>query len=156
MSVSMRYLLLIALSFSLFPTAAVATDESAMTPEEVVYFTNQERVKRGLQPLALSTQLSRAAAAKASDMMKEQYYGHAQWERFIRVSGYNYCLAGENLAMNFTDSREVVTAWMRSSEHRDNLLKSGYREIGVAVVRGRYKTIEDATFVVQMFGSRCR
>lgn len=106
--------------------------------------------------MAVSPQLSRAAEAKAYDMMREQYYGHAQWERFIRVSGYNYCLAGENLAMNFTEPHELVEAWMHSSAHRDNLLKSGYREIGVAVVRGRYKSIEDATFVVQMFGARCR
>lgn len=155
-SLKMRYLLLIALLFSIFPAAAVATDEAEMTPEEVIRFTNQERVKRGLQPLMVSPHLSRAAQAKASDMMKAQYYGHAKWERFIRVSGYDYCMAGENLAMNFTEPRELVEAWMHSSEHRDNLLKSGYREIGVAVVRGRYKTVEDATFVVQMFGARCR
>lgn len=151
-----RSILLLALLFSIFPLTAIATDEAGLTPEEVVRFTNQERVRRGLQPLAVSAQLSRAAQAKASDMMNEQYYGHAEWERFIRVSGYNYCLAGENLAMNFTEPREVVEAWMHSSEHRDNLLKSSYREIGVAVVRGRYKTVEDATFVVQMFGARCR
>lgn len=153
----MKYLLLLALLLlSFVPVTAVATDEATLTPEEVVRLTNQERVKRGLPPLVLDAQLSRAASAKARDMMEKQYYGHAAWENFIRVSGYNYCLAGENIAMNFTEPGELVRAWMGSTEHRDNLLKAGYREIGVAVVRGRYKTVEDATFVVQMLGARCR
>ena len=152
----MRYLLLITLLLTLLPVAGSATDEAGITPEEVIYFTNQERVKRGLTPLEVNPQLSRAASDKAADMMESQYYAHAEWERFIREAGYNYCLAGENLAMNYTDADELVDAWMGSTDHRYNLLKAGYNEIGVAVIRGRYKTVEDATFVVQMFGARCR
>jgi uncharacterized protein YkwD len=152
----MKYLLLLSLLLSLLPISAIATDEGTLTPAEVIRFTNEERAKRGLEPLAVDAQLTRAAEAKARDMMAAQYYGHAQWERFIRTSGYNYCSAGENLALNYTDAGELVTAWLGSPKHRDNLLKSGYREIGVAVVRGRYKTIEEATFVVQFFGARCR
>ncbi|HEX8176504.1 MAG TPA: CAP domain-containing protein [Pyrinomonadaceae bacterium] len=152
----MRALLLIALSFMLLPVAASATDEAGITPDEVIYFTNQKRVERGLTPLEVSPELSRAASAKARDMIESQYYAHAEWERFIRVAGYSYCLAGENLAMNYTDAGELVDAWMGSPDHRYNLLKAGYNEIGVAVVKGRYKTVEEATFVVQMFGARCR
>jgi len=152
----MKYLLVIALLFSLHPVAPIATDEAEITPEEVIYFTNQARLEKGLPRLVVDEQLSRAASAKAEDMMAAQYYGHGQWEKFIRESGYNYCQAGENLAMNYTEAGELVQAWMGSADHRNNLLKARYREIGVAVVRGRYKTIEDATFVVQMFGARCR
>lgn len=152
----MRALLLIALLFTLLPLAASAADEAEITADEVIYFTNLERVKKGLTPLEASPELSRAAFAKARDMIESQYYAHAQWERFIRGAGYNYCLAGENLALNYTDADELVDAWMGSPEHRYNLLKPGYNEIGVAVVKGRYKTVEEATFVVQMFGSRCR
>lgn len=144
------------LLFGLPSLTAVAADEAEITPEQVIYFTNQERLKRGLTPLEVNPRLSRAAADKAADMLESQYYGHAEWERFIRGAGYSYCLAGENLALNYTDAFELVDAWMGSSEHRYNLLKPGYDEIGVAVIRGRYKTIEDATFVVQMFGARCR
>lgn len=148
--------LLLALLLSLIPVSAIATGEAELSPAEVIRLTNQERVKRGLEPLRIDPQLSRAAEAKARDMMAAQYYDHAQWQRFIRTSGYNYCSAGENLALNFTDASELVNAWLGSPAHRDNLLKSRYREIGVAVVRGRYKTVEDATFVVQFFGARCR
>jgi uncharacterized protein YkwD len=152
----MRPLLLIALLFTLLPVASIASDEAEITPDEVIYFTNQERVKRGLTPLEVNPELSRAASAKARDMLESQYYAHAEWERFIRGAGYNYCLAGENLALNYTDADELVEAWMGSPDHRHNLLKAGYNEIGVAIVKGRFKTIEEATFVVQMFGSRCR
>jgi uncharacterized protein YkwD len=151
----MRPLLIIALLFLSPAVHAVATDGAQLTPEAVIHFTNQARSEKGLPPLVVSERLNRAAAAKAKDMMAQQYYGHGSWERFIRVEGYNYCLAGENLALNHTEAPELVEAWMGSPEHRDNLLKARYREIGVAVIRGRYKTIEDATFVVQMFGARC-
>lgn len=152
----MRCLLLIALLFTLLPAAASATDEAQITPEEVIFSTNRQRVEKGLTPLEVSPELSRAAYAKARDMIESQYYAHAEWERFIRGAGYNYCQAGENLALNYTDADELVDAWMGSPEHRYNLLKAGYNEIGVAVIKGRYKSIEEATFVVQMFGSRCR
>lgn len=148
--------LIFPLLFGLLPLVAIADEDAEITPEQVIHFTNQERLKRGLAPLEVNPQLSRAAADKAQDMLKAQYYGHAEWERFIRGAGYNYCLAGENLAMNYTDAFELVDAWMGSPEHRYNLLKAGYNEIGVAVIRGRYKTVEDATFVVQVFGAKCR
>jgi len=71
---------------------------------------------------------------------------------FIKSSGYTYALAGENLAKNFTDSGGVVNAWMASPTHRDNILKSGYRDVGFAIVNGVLNG-EETTLVVQMFGS---
>ena len=37
-------------------------------------------------------------------------------------AGYNFSFAGENLAVYFSDSNDVNTAWMNSPEHRANLL----------------------------------
>ena len=64
---------------------------------------------------------------------------------------------GENLAwvdVGMTP-RQVVNAWLRSSEHRANLLDAHFRDTGVA---SRVVTLADAGQVelwVQHFGTRC-
>jgi hypothetical protein len=68
------------------------------------------------------------------------------------VVGYKFLYAGENLAVNFTESRDVDQAWMDSPTHRANLLNVNFREIGMAVMEGAYKG-NDTIFVVQMFGT---
>ncbi len=131
-----------------------ATDISVT---KLVDLTNQRRVSLGLAPLTLSPTLSAAAANKASDMFSKNYWAHiapdgkTPWD-FITGAGYHYVYAGENLAKNFTDSNGVVSAWMDSPSHRDNLLKKEYQEVGFAVVNGKLNG-EDTTLVVQMFGA---
>jgi len=125
--------------------------------EQLLSDTNAQRTSLGLNPLTLNTQLSEAAAKKASDMFAKDYWAHnsptgtTPWD-FISGVGYHYVVAGENLAKNFTTSQAVVDAWMASPTHRANIVKSGYRDIGFAVVNGKLNG-EDTTLVVQMFGS---
>ena len=69
---------------------------------------------------------------------------------WLRVSGYLYDTAGENLAVNFTDSKDVTEAWMNSPAHRDNILRQGFTEIGTAAATGYYDGRE-AIFVVQYY-----
>jgi hypothetical protein len=119
--------------------------------------TNNVRTVAGLPSLNLNSQLSQAAANKAQYMFEHNFWAHnspdgrTPWE-FITASGYKYSLAGENLAKNFNNSQSVVDAWMASPSHRDNLLKSGYQDVGFAVVNGTLNG-EQITLVVQMFGS---
>lgn len=126
--------------------------------EQLLSDTNIQRQASGLSPLTLNSELSQAAANKASDMFAKGYWAHqspdgkSPWD-FIVGSGYRYTIAGENLAKNFSTSDAVVAAWMNSPSHRDNILKSGYRDIGFAVVNGVLNG-EETTLVVQMFGSQ--
>ncbi len=125
--------------------------------EALLADTNAKRQAVGLPPLNLNARLSAAAAKKAQDMFTHNYWahtspqGHTPWD-FVLDEGYKYSLAGENLAKNFTDSRGVVEAWMASATHRENILKSSYRDIGFAVVNGVLNG-EETTLVVQMFGT---
>ena len=125
--------------------------------EQLVALVNAKRAEHSLGPLTLNSELSQAAAGKAQDMLAKNYWAHTSpdgkvpWD-FILGAGYQYSVAGENLAKNFSDSNGVITAWMNSSSHRDNLLKPGYRDIGFAVVNGVLNG-EETTLVVQMFGS---
>lgn len=120
---------------------------------------NALRQEKGLGPLTLNGELSSAARAKASDMFAKNYWAHfapdgssSPWV-FIKNSGYNYLYAGENLAKGFSESGEVVSAWMNSPSHRDNILSTKYKDIGFAIVPGNLQN-EETVLVVEMFGSR--
>lgn len=125
--------------------------------EQLLAATNAQREAAGLSPLKLDNTLSAAAAAKASDMFAHNYWAHnsplgkTPWD-FIISSGYQYTLAGENLAKNFQTSDGVVSAWMNSPTHKANIVKSGYKDVGFAIVNGVLNG-EETTLVVQMFGA---
>ncbi len=124
--------------------------------DELLKYTNQKRAEFGLPPLSMNTKLSKAAEAKAKDMFSKNYWAHVSpdgiqpWD-FILNAGYDYSYAGENLAKNFTTSKEVVAAWYDSPSHRENLLSENYQDIGFAVVNGILDGYE-TTLVVQTFG----
>jgi len=118
--------------------------------------TNFERNADSLGALTINPQLEVAARLKAEDMASKGYFSHnspdgkTPWYWFEKA-GYNYAAAGENLAVNFTDSRDITEAWMHSPLHRANILNGNYTEIGIATVQGIYKG-KSAIFVVQEFG----
>ncbi len=161
--VSLLVLLLIflgaqlSLRFVAFARPGVLGYSSEITPEKIVALTNEERIKHGLEPLTINNVLSQAAQLKAGDMFAFDYWSHQSpsgrepWS-FLEEAGYNYRLAGENLARDFYGSEAVVQAWMESPTHRENIINSKYREIGVAVVDGTLGGIK-TTLVVQFFGT---
>lgn len=125
--------------------------------EQLLAATNAKRAEAGLVPLSLDDRLSQAAAGKARDMFTDNYWAHnspsgkTPWV-FIVAAGYKYRIAGENLAKNFSTSNAVVDAWMASPTHRENVMRTDYKDIGFAVVNGTLEG-EETTLVVQMFGS---
>jgi hypothetical protein len=129
---------------------------SEITVRELLENTNKSRETDGKKPLILSEQLSKAAENKAKYMFEKNFWAHTSpdgvepWV-FILDQDYDYAYAGENLARNFYNSSEVVSAWMKSPSHRENLLSANYDEVGFAVVNGVLDGYE-TTLVVQMFG----
>lgn len=129
---------------------------SNINSSDLLKYTNERRAKIGLSALKINPTLAVAAQKKAEDMFSVGYWSHVSprgtepWD-FILNAGYDYIYAGENLAKNFSNSKEVVQAWYDSPTHRDNLLSSNYDEIGFAVVNGVLDGYE-TTIVVQMFG----
>ena len=130
---------------------------AAVVPGEVIAFTNTERMLYSLNDVEENVLLSAAAQAKAEDMAKVGYFAHVgpdgkePWV-WIQEAGYAYSYAGENLAVRFLESKDVVEAWMASPTHRANIVKQAYTEIGVGVAEGTYEG-RPATFVVQYFGA---
>lgn len=146
-------LLYLACSFILLPASDYF---AAIFASVLVQQTNEERAIENLGTLTTNEKLIRAAQMKADDMAARGYFSHItpdgknSWYWFRQV-GYNYAAAGENLAVNFTDSKDVTEAWMHSPSHRSNIMGENYTEIGIATAHGTYKG-KEAIFVVQMFG----
>ncbi len=130
---------------------------AAVLPGEVIALTNTQRAENNVGTLTENQLLDSAAQAKAEDMAAKGYFSHIgpdgtePWV-WVKGAGYDYQYAGENLAVKFNDSSDVVNAWMASPTHRANITKAQYTEIGIGVAQGEFKG-EQATFVVQYFGT---
>ena len=130
---------------------------STVLPAVVVDLTNDERADLAAAPLQRNTLLDQAAQQKAQHMAANEYFAHfapdgtTPWS-FFKSSGYVYAHAGENLAIHFTDSTEVVEAWMQSPAHRKNIVDTKYTEIGVGTAKGTFDGY-DTVYVVQLFGT---
>ena len=131
---------------------------AAVIQSEIISLTNAQRAQNSVGALVENKQLDVAAQQKADNMAKFSYFSHngpdgkTPWE-WIGESGYDYQYAGENLAVRFTDSKDVVVGWMASPTHRANIVKPAYTDVGVGIAQGMYKG-EPATFVVQYFGKQ--
>ena len=117
---------------------------------------NGDRSQNRLGNLAINQKLVQAAQLKANDMAAKSYFAHVSpmgvdpWHWF-KEAKYDYKYAGENLAIDFSDSEDVNSAWMNSPTHRANILDQHFTEVGIATAEGFYQG-HPTTFVVQEFG----
>lgn len=129
---------------------------AAVLPSVLVDEANLSRFEIALTQLSISEELTEAAQLKANDMANRGYFSHNTPEGlepwiFLTSVGYKYTAAGENLAVNFSDSHDAHNAWMNSPGHRANILQNQFTEVGIATARGEYKG-RSTVFVVQFFG----
>ncbi len=125
-------------------------------PSILVDMTNNSRSSAGISHLSRSSILDQAAQMKANDMAEFGYFSHTSpygvtpWNWF-KKAGYNFIYAGENLAINFSESLDVNNAWLDSPTHKANILNDKFTEIGIATKEGYYNGLP-TVYVVQMFG----
>lgn len=130
---------------------------STILPAVIIDLTNEERESGSLKDLKHSSVLDVAAKLKAEHMAQNKYFAHfspegvSPWHWFD-VANYNYVHAGENLAIHFTDSGDIVDAWMESPTHRANIMNGNYTEIGIGTAEGTYEGFK-TVYVVQLFGT---
>ena len=146
---------LIAISFLFyFPKTIFFAD---ITKTALINLVNQERTALGVAPLKENLKLNQTTFLKAKDILEKDYFSHyspggvSPWHWF-KIGGYDYTIAGENLAIGFLDSEEVYQTWLNSPSHRANLLNPEYKEVGITVLKGDFQGNE-VQVVVQHFGS---
>ena len=109
---------------------------------------NRERARRGLRRLETSRTLRRAAERHSADMVRRDYFSHvtpggADLLDRIRATGLAMAsrtfTVGENLAWGAGSTgtpRSIVRMWMNSPGHRANILRRGFRRIGIGIASG--------------------
>ena len=128
------------------PTKAPATGSSmSSAAASVISQTNDERAKQGLGALTVSSELNRAAAVRAKEIV--QKFSHTRPDGSARSTVSSAC-RGENIAMGQQPADKVMAAWMSSPGHRANILRASFGSIGVAA----YK-VGNTMYWVQEFGA---
>ena len=142
------------------PVRAAAGPDLQAVERLVVEGTNEFRREQGLDALASSAGLQRAARYFADYMARTDRYGHQAdgaepADRATRL-GYEWCQVSENISYQYTSATfataelaaRYVEGWKRSPGHRRNMVDRDDVHMAVAVARsrdtGRY-------YAVQMF-----
>lgn len=100
---------------------------------------NEERQRRGLQPLSYSTGLARVAGRHACDMVQRNYFSHVSPNgstpmRRAKAEGVCTRVTAENIAMGYSSADRAFRGWMDSRGHYENMMSSRVSEVGIAVV----------------------
>jgi uncharacterized protein YkwD len=119
-------LALVTFSFAVTPSGAT-------TPREALHdLINETRASRGLPQLRLNDRLSKLAHAHSVDMAqgrKVLYHSCLT----CRLQSWDWRMAGENVGTAGTVAR-VHRLFMLSRSHRANVLRPGFRTVGLGIV----------------------
>ncbi len=117
--------------------------------EKVLEIVNNERVKAGKKPLAARADLTELANIRVKEIVKkfshERPDGTSVFD-LANARGISYGSMAENIAKGQGTPESVMSAWMNSQGHRNNILSSSYTYVGIA----HYK-YNDIDYWVQVF-----
>jgi uncharacterized protein YkwD len=139
----------------------------AQMESSITCLINDERTSNGLQPVTSNGDLRDAALSHSNEMISQSYFEHTSpagvtFMDRIEATGYmrgaRTWTVGENLVWGtgpLSTPEALVTAWMNSPPHRENLLSGDFREVGMGVVFGTpSKDAPDGVTVTTDFGTR--
>jgi uncharacterized protein YkwD len=160
---SLRALMLVVAALVALPAAPAAAGQGACPRADVMPTTrtlddaraatvcliNRERTKRGLRKLRTNRSLQASARSYARDMVRRSFFDHVSpsGETFTEriredtryLAGARGWEIGENLAWG-TGSKatpgQIVSGWMQSRGHRENILHRSFREMGLGIALG--------------------
>ncbi len=102
---------------------------------------NAARSANGLRPLAVDAALTRVAQAHSARLLRVNTLSHGAFGTRLARSGARGPAYGENLAYgagSLAAARAIVASWLRSPGHRANLLRPGFRRIGIGARVGSF------------------
>jgi uncharacterized protein YkwD len=118
---------------------------------------NEARHAHGLAPLRIDARLQRTARRHSSAMLRTNTFGHGAFAARIRRAGVRARRVGENLAWAvgaLAEAHSILNVWLNSPEHRANLLRAGYRTVGVGERRGTFGGYAGAVVITADFAGR--
>jgi len=116
----------------------------AAVRKEMFERVNAARAAAGLEPVIADPRLATAAQKHADDMLARRYYSHLTPEGLtprdrIEDAGLFSNLVAENIAEGEFSVAEVMDGWMKSAEHRANILNPRMTALGVGLAVGRFE-----------------
>jgi uncharacterized protein YkwD len=157
MSVVSKIVVLFSTFFLASLLAAAALASPTAGERELLTEMNRVRAAHGVPTLRVDTRLERAARAHSRDMLRRSYFAHGEFARRMASFGARGPAVGENLGWGVGASgtaRAIVAAWLGSPPHRANLLRPGFRRIGVGRLVGSFAGYGDAAVVTADFAGR--
>ena len=86
--------------------------------------------------LKLSRDLGAAAVHHSQEMAEKNFFKHnlkdgVSWQENIKRHGYRGSPIGENIAAGYESASKTFTQWKNSPGHRDNMLNTKFKVIGI-------------------------
>jgi uncharacterized protein YkwD len=138
-------------------TDAAGTANLTRSESALLTVMNEVRVAQGLRPLRADARLEGTARSHSRRMLRTGTFAHGAFTARIRRAGVHAPRVGENLAWSagaFARARTIVQMWLASPSHRANLLRPGYRLVGVGAVTGCFNGQRHALMVTTDFAGR--
>jgi uncharacterized protein YkwD len=136
------------------PSSEPATPVQLSNQEQTLLnLVNQERLKQGLEPLALHPELVELARRKSTDMVQNNYFAHTSptlgsFAQMIYNAGIPFRSAGENLAMA-RNAQYAFYLLLGSPAHKANMLNPNFTHIGIGVVPNNYGVVVTQLFIMK-------
>lgn len=140
---------MLALAVAPLATAALRPPERALLTA-----VNGVRADRGLRVLSVDPALTRAAEAYSRKLLARDVLAHGAFAARLASFGARGPAYGENLAWatgGQVRALTLVRAWLASPGHRANLLRPGWRRMGVGAAVGEFAGYPLATVVTADF-----
>jgi uncharacterized protein YkwD len=120
-----------------FPLHANAQTDLEKQAEQVIYLTNLQRISAGLPPYQTAPSLKKIAFERSAELTSSFSHirpnGEECWTIFDNTD-IQWTSAGENIAYETLGTAEnAVSVWMKSPNHRGNILSGDYNYTCVGV-----------------------
>ena len=106
-----------------------ASQSISIDKKYLVSLHNNQRASKN--SLSSDSMLEKFAQKHAEWMAKNNSMKHSK----LNFSGFNY--KAENIACGQQDETEVMSSWMNSQKHKENILNSRYKRIGVGYSKSK-------------------
>jgi uncharacterized protein YkwD len=123
---------------------------------EVLRQTNAARTANKCPPLTMDKRLLAAARLHSADMAQNDYFSHTGLDGEgpdARMKAAGYDVSGgwaENIAEGYPTPDAVMTAWLSSPGHKQNIVNCAMKSMGVGIAAGAH----GALYWTQDFGGR--
>lgn len=112
--------------------------QSSLLESRLLGLINQTRLSKGVDVLTRNEKLNQVALSYAKSMAETKRFSHVDSQNDLpsdraKANGLSFNYFGENLAVASTVD-QAHEALMQSETHRENLLSTAYRQVGIAVI----------------------